>query len=210
VITDPVDLGRWEPLSVGEVAALFAPLPAPWWIAGGWAIDLFVGSPTRPHDDIDVQILRRDQLIIQETLRDWELWAVGPPGTLRPWRSGEVVDPVINHVWCRRSSSAPWALQLMLAEADEGRWIFRRDRRISMPLAQITHRTADGTPYIAPEAQLLFKSGALRREKEEAEFEVVLPKLDEESRGWLEEAIAMSDKGHPWLMPLDSLRQLGL
>jgi hypothetical protein len=34
----------------------------PWWIGGGWAIDLFVGSSPREHDDVDVVVLRRDQL----------------------------------------------------------------------------------------------------------------------------------------------------
>ena len=34
---------------------------APWAIAGGWALDLFVGHELRPHADIDVAILRADQ-----------------------------------------------------------------------------------------------------------------------------------------------------
>ena len=38
-MTDEVhSLGEWRPLSPHEIAALFAPLPAYWWIAGGWAI----------------------------------------------------------------------------------------------------------------------------------------------------------------------------
>jgi hypothetical protein len=31
------------------------------WFFGGWAVDLWVGRPTRPHDDIDVLVWRRDQ-----------------------------------------------------------------------------------------------------------------------------------------------------
>lgn len=30
----------WNPLLPGEVMALFGELRVPWWIAGGWAIDL--------------------------------------------------------------------------------------------------------------------------------------------------------------------------
>lgn len=31
------------------------------WFFGGWAVDLWVGRVTRPHEDIDVLVLRREQ-----------------------------------------------------------------------------------------------------------------------------------------------------
>ena len=34
----------------------------PWFIAGGWAIDLFLNSETRLHDDIEIGIYRKDQM----------------------------------------------------------------------------------------------------------------------------------------------------
>ena len=61
MVDDMQPYGRWQPWHPREVAAFFAELDAPWWIAGGWAIDLFLGRQTREHEDIDVQILRRDQ-----------------------------------------------------------------------------------------------------------------------------------------------------
>ncbi|MGH2458803.1 MAG: nucleotidyltransferase domain-containing protein [Chloroflexota bacterium] len=73
----------------------------PWWIAGGWAIDLFVGRTTRHHDDIDVQIQRADQLAVQATLATWDLNAADPPGTLRPWKPGEVLPAHVHDIWCR-------------------------------------------------------------------------------------------------------------
>ncbi|HLZ07593.1 MAG TPA: amino acid transporter, partial [Chloroflexota bacterium] len=172
---------------MAEVVALFDRMPAPWWIAGGWAIDLFVGSPTRPHHDIDVGIFHRDQLVAQETLGGWDLHAADPPGGLRKWQTGEVLRPAIHDIWCRRSPTAPWSLQLMLNDAEGDSWAFRRDHRITMPLARLIHRTADGTPYLAPEVQLLFKSRVGRREKDAADFEAVLPRLDEDGRNWLAE-----------------------
>lgn len=72
-----------------EVRALFSALRAPWWIAGGHAIELAVGHRFREHGDIDVLLLRRDQLAVQQALSAWELWAADPPGTLRPWQPGE-------------------------------------------------------------------------------------------------------------------------
>lgn len=58
----------WQPWQPHEVAELFSALTVPWWIAGGWAIDLYIGTQTREHDDIDVQILRRDQQAVRAIL----------------------------------------------------------------------------------------------------------------------------------------------
>ena len=38
------------------------------WFFGGWAVDLWVGRLTRPHDDIDVLVWRRDEPQIHEAL----------------------------------------------------------------------------------------------------------------------------------------------
>jgi hypothetical protein len=81
--------GVWDPAGPAEVAALFRDAGAPWWIAGGYAIELAVGRPVRAHGDIDVLVLRRDQLMVQRALAGWDWQAADPPGTLRPWRPGE-------------------------------------------------------------------------------------------------------------------------
>jgi hypothetical protein len=39
-----------------------------YWFFGGWAVDLWVGRPTRQHDDIDVLVWRRDETRLHEAL----------------------------------------------------------------------------------------------------------------------------------------------
>jgi hypothetical protein len=169
-----------------------------WWIAGGWAIDLFVGRQTRPHGDTDVLVLRRDQLAVQAALGGWDLHTADPPGTLRPWAPGEVLPAAVHDIWCRAAPDAPWALQLMLADAEGGRWVFRRDRRISGPLARLGRRSPEGLPYLAPEVQLLYKAKRPPRPKDEADFAAALPLLGDEGRRWLAAALATYDPAHPW------------
>ncbi len=38
--------GAWQSWQPNEVAQLFSALAIPWWIAGGWAVDLFLGEQT--------------------------------------------------------------------------------------------------------------------------------------------------------------------
>jgi hypothetical protein len=198
------DLGPWEPLAVRDLARLLAGASFPWWVAGGWAIDLFVGHQTRPHDDLDVLVLRRDQLAVQHALRGWDLHAADPPGTLRPWRPGETLGAGIHDIWCRPHVASPWAFQLMLADADTTgtRWVFRRDRRVTGPLSRLGRRGAEDIAYLAPEVQLLYKAKPVPRPKDEHDFAVALPLLDAPRRRWLTQALTMLHPQHPWLAQL--------
>jgi hypothetical protein len=36
--------GEWDPASVAEVSAWFSSAGSPWWIAGGYAIELVYGD----------------------------------------------------------------------------------------------------------------------------------------------------------------------
>src|SRR5215813_9718555 len=65
--------GVWHPWHPYEVARFFFSLAAPWWVAGGWALDLFLGAPTRAHEDIGVQILRQDQEAVRALLHGWDM-----------------------------------------------------------------------------------------------------------------------------------------
>lgn len=200
---DAPSLGTWQPWSPQEVARFFAPLSIPWWIAGGWAIDLFLGRQTREHEDIDVQILRRDQQAVRALFGAWDVQAaLQPPRDeawpFRPWRLGEVLDADIHDVWLRPSPAQPWALQLMIADTRDDTWLFRRTPAIARPIAAIGRATADGIPYLEPEIQLLYKARGLRP-KDEVDFTHALPTLDQERRRWLRQALDTAHPNHPWL-----------
>lgn len=193
---------RWEPLTPVEVGALFKHWPHPWWIAGGWALDLFRGEVTRPHDDIDVVVLRRDVAALHGALPGWELHMADPPGTLRLWSEGEAMPARAHDIWCRPRADAPWRMQFMVVDTDDERWFFRRDHRVIGSLATFGLER-DGLPILAPEIQLLYKSSvkssAGRRPKDEMDYRRTLPYLGAARRRWLHDAIALTQPGHPWL-----------
>lgn len=194
---------RVEPLTVAEVAALFKSADFPWWIAGGWGLDLFLGHQTRPHEDTDVLVLRRDQRRLQAHLEGWELHAADPPGTgsLRPWTAEEQLDLPVHQVWCRKEPTRPWQLEIVLGETTNGQWAFRRNPNITRPLELLGATTDAGIPYVAPEVLLLFKAKHLRP-KDNLDFEAVASKLQPDSREWLFTAIEHTYPGHPWLASL--------
>lgn len=199
-------LGPWQPWSPQEVAAFFASLHVPWWIAGGWAIDLFLGQKTREHEDIDVQVLRRDQHAVRTLFGSWDIQAALPPPRdeawpFRSWNPNEVLDQDIHDIWCRPAATQPWALQLMIADTRDDGLVFRRDPAIVRPLATVGSVTPEGIPYLAPEIQLLYKAKGLRP-KDEADFMRALPALDQKRRQWLVNALAIVHPGHPWLSQL--------
>ena len=199
------DLGPWDPLSPAQVTHLLDGVAVPWWIAGGWAVDLHLGYPTRTHDDVDVLVLRGDLSALREHLSGWDLHAADPPGTLRPWPVGEVLPGHVSDIWCRPTPTSPWALQLVIDDVDAGgqEWIYRHDARVRRPWRSLDGpSSAPGRAVLAPEVQLLYKSVG-SRPKDEADFLQLLTVLDDEQRSWLSQALRVSAGDHRWLQPLD-------
>jgi hypothetical protein len=192
-------LGSWDPLTPGEVVRELEGVGCPWWLAGGWAIDLHLGRQTREHGDIDVVIPRADQQTVRRHLAAWDLHAADPPGTLRLWRDGEILPSGVHDVWCRRTPASPWCLQLMIDDMDVGTWRYRRDPRITRPVAELDGpASSPARRVLAPDVQLLYKSASMR-EKDQADFTSVVEHLDASRRRWLADALALTSPEHPWL-----------
>src|SRR4051812_46951379 len=102
------ELGAWTPVAPEVLPEILAGLDFPWWLAGGWAIDAYLGRQTRQHADTDVLILRRDHLAVRAALTDWDVHAADPPGTLRPWPLGETLPDTVHDVWVRPSANEDW------------------------------------------------------------------------------------------------------
>lgn len=194
-------LARWEPLTLTEVGALLREAPFRWWVAGGWAIDLFIGQQTRDHQDVEVAVARQDQVAMRERLRGWELWYVPVPEGLRKWAESEPLPSGAHEVWCRDSAEAPWRLEILVEEVADGRWSYRRDRRITLPLERFGLEI-DGLPVVRPEVALLYK-GKGTRPHDEQDFSAVLPQLDEPARLWLAAALRLANTGSGWLKQLE-------
>ena len=193
--------GPWDHLSVAEAAAAMAGFTGPWWIAGGFAIEAFLGHSIRDHGDIDIALLRHDHMAVHEHLAGWDLQCADPPGTLRPWQLGERLEHSIHDIWVRRDANDPWRFQLMLDESTGQEWVCRRNTRIRRPLETLTFE-AGGVRYLTPEVQLLYKARG-RRPKDQSDFEAAVPKLSAAQRKWLGDSLALAHPDHPWRARLE-------
>jgi len=194
------DISNWMPLSVPDINEIFSAIPISWCIAGGWALDLHLGTQTREHSDIDVIITREEQLTAYQYLnRDWILYRA-ENGKLSLWEDGEYLSST-NDVWVSKSEESPWAYQLMIIDTEGDSWTYKRDKSIRRPMAEIIMRTAEGIPYLRPEIQLLHKAGSSEvREKDFKDFQTMLPSLLPQEKAWLKSSLNRQfPGGHGWV-----------
>ncbi|MQR94323.1 nucleotidyltransferase domain-containing protein [Fictibacillus phosphorivorans] len=192
---------HWKPLSVNKIQEIFSPIPIQWWIAGGWALDLYLERISREHDDIDVVILRSQHLLLQRYLEsNWEGYKAFK-GKLIPWSINERLEDHFDNLWFKKKGESTWAFQVMIIDSENDYWIYKRNGTIRRKLTDIDLKTSEGVPYIKPEIQLLYKGGSsVIREKDMVDLENVLPLLKDTSREWLKKSLMIQyPNGHPWI-----------
>lgn len=174
----------------------------PWFVAGGWALELFAGRVQRMHHDVDIIIPRDAQFELQAYLlaRDWKL--VTPfQKRLEPWPPHMRLELPRHQVHAHRGNEF---MDFLLTDIHEV-WRYRREPLIIRTLERMSLRSESGVPYLTPELALLFKSkntSSHERAKDQTDFERALPHLEPERRAWLRWALVASTPDHPWLSQL--------
>jgi hypothetical protein len=182
---------------VHRLADFMDGFPAPWFIAGGWAIDLFVGRTTREHQRLSIAALREDHLALREHFEGWTV-LVQQGGLTTDWPPGETLPPPVVAGRAQRPKGDPATIRFHLHPSGHGRWLWMRDRMIGLPLSRLGGRTPEGYPFLAPEIVLLEKSLS-KGKKHEQDFRVALGSMSGQSKIWLRDALRTVDPAHPWL-----------
>ncbi len=122
----------YPPQQVQELLWLY---PSPWWVAGGWALDLWQGRPTRPHQDIEIAIARTDQLALRSFMSQFRFTQAlqsedGP--ALLPLAADELVQSPGHELHAQRVTGAGQEvlpllqLEVLLSDIAGGVWRYRR------------------------------------------------------------------------------------
>lgn len=182
------------PLKVWSLMRDFKP---DWFIAGGWAIDLYLEKETRQHEDVEIAIFRKDQIALQNYLDGWVL-KKAVNGVLSKWNRDERLELPIHEIHCFNETAEPQSLEFLLNETDGAEWLFRRNVKVTKPLSKLSLTSNLGMKFLCPEIVLLYKSKN-PRPKDEQDFEITLKRLDVESNEWLRNALIICDSEHHWL-----------
>ena len=185
----------WDPCLPGEVAQRLAQVEVPWYVAGGWALDLHRGHVSRGHADLEIAVPAAGFPVIRDAFRDLEFLAVGDG---QAWPLDSPAYEVTHQTWGRDRKSGIWRLDVFREPHEADLWICRRDPRIRRPYHEIIHWTTDGVPYLSPEIVLLFKAKH-NRPKDDADFTASLPLLTPQQCGWLVSALRAVHPDHVWL-----------
>lgn len=191
----PPSAQSWQPWTPQQVLERLRGCGARWAIAGGWALDLWLGRCTRPHGDIEIAIAGSALSEIRQQFPGHALYAA-KDGLL------EHLDNAVSHdvrqVWVFDGAARKWRLDLMLDPGDESLWIYRRDARLQAARSEVVRCTAEGIPYLRPDVVLLFK-GKAPRPKDDADFATCLGELRGSEKEWLREALLTAHPQSPWL-----------
>ncbi|WP_034269891.1 nucleotidyltransferase domain-containing protein [Actinospica robiniae] len=184
---------HWTP---SQVARLLAEVAVPWYVAAGWALDLFRGKQTRKHGDLEIAVPANRFAEIRARFDGYAFDAVSSG---RLWRgAAPEVIAATHQTWLRDPRTDDYLLDVFREPHDGDAWICRHDPTIRLPYDAVIRHSADGIPYLAPEFVLLFKSKQVRP-KDQADFEETLPHLDPNQRATLTDLLARVHPGHAWL-----------
>lgn len=189
------DLDRWDAWHPRELAARLHGLDLPWYVAGGWALDLFRGEQTREHEDLEIAVPADRFAALAAYFPELEFHVAGD-GEVLPVTPESLAAH--HQTWAREPATGIWRFDVFREPHDGDTWICRRDPTIRLPYAEIIRQDAGGIPYLAPELALLFKAKG-DRDKDRVDLHGVLPLLDAARREWLAGALDQVHPGHAWL-----------
>lgn len=178
---------------VHTVQSLMRGFPAPWCVAGGWALDLFLGRVTRAHSDVEVAIFRQDQARLHSQFVNWTFHKVAD-GQRKIWSASDFLMLPVHEIHARSADDPPHTIEFLLNERDDACWIFRRNISIHLPLEHAIVRVSAGLPVLCPAIVLLFKAKA-PRPRDEADFQATIHEMDRARRAWLHSVLQVRHPG---------------
>ena len=191
------DLYEWDAWRPEDVARALAGVEAPWYVAAGWAIDLFLGGERREHEDLEIAAPATRFGEVAEALVELEPFVVGQGQATPLAEASELLD-TYHQTWMLDRAAGRWRVDVFREPSDGDTWICRRDEAIRLPYDELIERTAAGVPYVRPEIALLFKAKHAR-EKDDGDLAAVVPRLAPERRRLLAELLERVHPGHRWL-----------
>src|SRR5262249_44254684 len=157
------------------------------------------------HADVEIGVYRRDQRELYRHMRGWSLDKAvqgTDGGQWVRWEPDEDLRLPVHQVRAQRADVECREIEFFLNERSETDWLSRRHPGLTRALDRVAVMSSLGIPILAPEIQLLFKAKQTR-EKDQADFDRVIPLLNSMQRNWLADALRTYHADHRWLKALE-------
>lgn len=199
-MTQP-DEDSWEAWSPEQLAAKLSDVAAPWYVVGGWALDLWQGKQRRDHEDLEFVTSPENAGHIAADLSDLTFFEAKAGALKQPDCWTRIPDDAWQY-WGADLKAGRWRVDMMLERGTSSHRVFKRDPKITQSRGQAIRVSKDGIRYLAPANVLLFKAKHCRA-KDQHDFQAALPKLSGEDRTLLGCWLKLSYPGHSWLRYLE-------
>jgi Aminoglycoside-2''-adenylyltransferase len=107
------DLERWEAWDPAVAAERLAGVDVPWYVAAGWALDLFRGRRTREHEDLELAVPGERFEDVVGALADLDVFVPVGEGVVRPLDLLTAEEFAESHqTWFREPATELWRLDV--------------------------------------------------------------------------------------------------
>lgn len=196
----PLEDDAWDAWSPQELGRRLRDAILPWYVAGGWALDVWHGRQTRQHEDLEFVVMRHGADDFRAILHDLDFFTVRD-GAVEFLPPSVKLPSDVWQLWGADRGQGRWRVDMMMEPGTPDRWIYKRDRTIQMARSDAVRTSEAGIPYLAPINVLLFKAKHCR-EKDRKDFDLSLPKLSAEEKQQLAVWLNELHPGHAWITQL--------
>jgi hypothetical protein len=161
----------------------------PWFIAGEWAIDLFLNDETQVHNDIEIGIYRKNQMQLFRFFDKQRKYYIDNRNTFgkhekHEWNKEYLQFP-IHEIYIRYEESE---IEVLLNEKDSDNWIYGKNSKVRLDEKKVIQFTENEIPYLCPEIILFQKIEDIGIKAIDNTSKIII-KMNDSQRNWLMENI---------------------
>ena len=161
----------------------------PWFVAGGWAIDLFLNRETRVHEDIEIGIFRKNQMQLYKYFGNQKKYFIDNRNKFgkhekHEWNK-EYLQLPIHELYSRCDGLE---IEILLNERENEQWIYRRNNKVRLDIEKAILFNVDKIPFLSPEIVILYKSKDIR-EKDITDINNTIGSMNKAQISWLIDSI---------------------
>lgn len=190
----------WNAWTPEHLAARLRGLPVDWYVAGGWALDLWLGQQTRDHEDLEFAVRPEDAPAVAARLADLSFYAARQ-GVFSAAQFEQPIPQDVWQMWGADLAAGCWRVDMMIERGTADTWAYKRAPQVTVPRRLAVREGAGSIPILAPHLVLLFKARDCRP-KDDADFLRFAPMLDATDRADLRGLLAHLHPDHKWITAL--------